>query len=475
MEQRELSEGYDLAAGSTLRGQLVQKWKPLLEGLDMKKQQRVCENLAILFENESKHLQSLEEQTRAINVGPFTKFIFPILRRVFPNLIAQDIVSVQPMTAPIGLVFYYDMKYGTSKGRVTAGDTFVKDFNQNYSSEFIDGELIGTGNAALTAFNGTLSFTPIRTTAGPVSGAVLTVKAGSITGVADAAGVITGTGIAAASSVNYSTGAITVNFTVAPAALVQVLVEYEYNSEFNSNVPQGNIDISSVTITAVTRKLKALWSSEAADDLRSQHGLQAEAELVAGIAQELALEIDREILTDIKNNATATPAAFDRQVPAGITEHDHIRSLLTKISDVSNNIHKRSVRAPANWIVTSVEISSLIEQLQTHGDYRPNVFLGDEPGLPMPMGNFGIFKMGTLLNRWAVYRDPFYDSDEMLIGLKGQSFLDAGYVWAPYIPLQVTPTFLDPNDQAFKKGMRTRYGKQMLRPEFYGKLTVSNL
>ena len=133
--------------------------------------------------------------------------------------------------------------------------------------------------------------------------------------------------------------------------------------------------------------------------------------------------------------------------------------------------------------VLTDQITALRSQLTTHGDFRPLYVSGAESpygpaDMPRPLnqhGQFGIYKVGTLMNKWIVYEDPFFARDQMLIGLKGSSFLDAGYVWAPYIPLQVTPTFLDPNDFSFRKGMRTRYAKKLLRAEFYGQMKVTNL
>jgi hypothetical protein len=197
----------------------------------------------------------------------------------------------------------------------------------------------------------------------------------------------------------------------------------------------------------------------------------------------MALEIDREIIMELFQNSTTTTSTFDRAVPAGISEVDHLRAIITQIATVSNLIHRRTLRAPANFIVTSPEISALLAQLTTHGDFRPLwISGGDSPygpvDMPRPLtqhGQYGIYKVGTLMNKWVVYEDPFFARDQMLIGLKGSSFLDAGYVWAPYIPLQVTPTFLDPSDFSFRKGMRTRYAKKLLRPEYYGQLRVLNL
>jgi hypothetical protein len=238
-----------------------------------------------------------------------------------------------------------------------------------------------------------------------------------------------------------------------------------------------------MAVEAVPRRLKALWSSEAAEDLRAFHGLDAETELVANIAQEIALEIDREIIQTLFANSTGTTGAFDRTPPAGVSEIDHLRSIVTVIATVANLIHKKTLRAPANFIVTSPEVSALIAQLTTHGDFRPIWVTGVESpygpaDAPRPMtqhGQFGIYKAGTLMNKWTVYEDPFFTRDMMLVGLKGSSFLDAGFVFAPYIPLQVTPTFLDPNDFSFRKGLRTRYAAKMTRPEYYGQVRVIHL
>jgi hypothetical protein len=157
--------------------------------------------------------------------------------------------------------------------------------------------------------------------------------------------------------------------------------------------------------------------------------------------------------------------------------------MITVISTVSNQIHTKTLRAPANWIVTSPAVSALISQLTTHADFRPLwVSDGASPygpaDMPRPLtqyGQFGIYKTGTLMNKWMVYEDPYFTNNLMLVGLKGASFLDAGYVWAPYIPLQVTATFLDPSDFSLRKGLRTRYAKSVLRSEFYGQIRFLNL
>lgn len=487
-------EGRRTIADQSYVGALIRKWGDFLEGLpDMTEQDRyILGCTAMLMENESIWLQGLTEETRTVNVGSFTKFIFPVLRRVFPNLIANEIVSVQPMTAPIGAVFFLDYVYGSTKGATTAGNVFPRDFDRDYSGEFVNGEPLAAGDGTNfggvgAALGATLAWTPVRPldTSRGFSVVIRDIDATGATvqeATFDAAG--TGvTGDATAGTLNHANGSITgFLFTAAPASGNQIKAYYYYDGELNTKVPEIRLDVKKAPVEAIPRRLKALWSSEAAEDLRAFHGLDAETEIVSIIAQEIALEIDREIINDLFLSSTGTTGAFNRIPPAGISEIDHLRALITQISTVSNLIHKKTLRAPANWIVTSPEISALLTQLTTHGDYKP-IWSGDmNPGSPIdPMrprtqhGQFSIYKTGTLMNKWMVYEDPFFPRDKMMIGLKGGSFLESGFVWAPYVPLQVTPTFLDPSDFSFRKGLRTRYAKKLLRPDFYGQLTVQNL
>lgn len=499
MEARNmLAESRQSIADKGYVRQLINKWGEFLEGIpDRTEQQRytlgVC---ALLMENEAQHLLGLNEDTRTVNVGSFTKFIFPILRRVFPNLIANEIVSVQPMTAPVGAVFFLDYVYGTTKGSTQAGNVFPRDFDRNYSSEYISGEVLITGDGTNFGGGGTkvsasLSFNPVRpldSTKGfslviqeeDSSGNVVQKATDNGTG----AFTFSPTGGSVDGKVNYSNGAVhDFRFQNIPASGNQIKAYYYYDGELNAKIPQIQLDVKKAPVEAVARRLKALWSAEAAEDLRAFHGLDAETEMVSAVAQDIALEIDREIIQDLFAASTSTTATFDRIPAAGVPEIDHLRSIMTQIATVSNLIHKKTLRAPANFIVTSPEISALLAQLTTHGDYRPlwNSGSGDAyspADMPRPMtqhGQFGIYKTGTLMNKWMVYEDPFFTRDQMLIGLKGGSFLDAGYVWAPYVPLQVTPTFLDPSDFSFRKGLRTRYAKKLLRPEYYGQIRVTNL
>ena len=493
-EARNMTEAAGTIEDKSLVGALVRKWQPMLEGIQHRSTQDkyTLGVTAMLMENQAQYLKSLNEETKSQNVGSFQKFIFPVLRRVFPNLIANEIVSVQPMTAPVGAVFFLDYIYGTNKGGTQSGNVFPRDFDKDYSSEYINGEIVATGDAAKysgagVALGVTLGFSPVRPLDASRGFSVKLIEYNKTTGAVvqtltdNGTGSFTGNGVG---TINYSNGAISaVKFTNPPAAGNPVKALYFFDGEFSGKIPQIQLDVKKAPVEATPRRLKALWSSEAAEDLRAFHGIDAETEMVSAVAQEIALEIDREIIQNLFAASTGTAGTFDRIPPAGIAELDHLRSMMTTISTVSNQIHRKTLRSPANFIVTSPEVSALFAQFTTHGDFRAiNSSSMESPYGPMdapkPLtqhGQYGVYKVGTLMNKWTVYEDPFFSRDQMLIGLKGSSYLDAGYVWAPYVPLQITPTFLDPNDMSFRKGLRTRYASKLLRPEYYGQVRVTNL
>jgi len=478
--------------------QLAQKWAPLLRGINDPVKRGIT---AILIENQVAHLRGLQEaDTKTAQIAYFTKWIFPVLRKVFPNLIANEIVSVQPMTAPVGAVFHFKYIYGTSKGKTTAGDEMIANFDRYYSSEYVDGEHIATGDGAAYGGAGAalavgLTWKPVRPLDTTMGGnwKVSITDEDPTTGVAAQTAVDDGsggfTGDASAGAINYTSGAITAfKFTAAPANLNLIKAYYRYDSEFNDQIPEVYLELAMETVKAESRKLKIRWSPEVSDDLRAMQGMDAESELITGISQEATLELDREILMDLLALATLTTDAWDRSVPAGSSELDHIRTLITIISKVANQIHKKTLRAPGNFIVTSPEIASLFALLSGHGDYRPTFSSGnaEDPMAPTDYvvrpssygpvtSNFGVTRIGTLLNRWAVYQDPYFPTNKILVGLRGRSFMDSGYVWAPYVPLEMTQTFLHPDDQGYRKGLRTRYATKALRAEYYGTITVSNL
>ena len=500
MQLRQLTlneSGQPQAQNADLTHRVAEKWAPFLEGMENRTRQgRYNRNtLATIFENTAQQLNKLRlyEATTTGNVAYYAKFIFPALRWAFPSLIANDIVSVQPMNSAQGTIFYLDFVYSNSKGQVTSGEIFPRDFDKWYSSEYVEGEVIGQGDG--TNFGGggaalsvTLAWTPVHRPSTERGTFVIlreisaadgsTVQEGKIS--ADGATV---TGDLASATLNFANGAITnMKFTTIPVNGNLIRSYYYYDGELNSQMPQIQLDVKKALITAFTRRLKTVYSSEAAMDLREEHGIDAETELIAAAAQELTLEIDREIINDLFLASNGTQGVFSRTAPSGIDELNHLRGLLTVMSTVSNEIHRKTLRAPANWAVVSTAISALLEQFTTHGDFKP-IFSGDMSPVspidePRPLtrhGQFGVYKLGTLLNKWVIYVDPYFQSDFILMGLKGSTYLDSGYAWCPYLPLQITQPFLDPSDLSFRSAMFTRYAKKLLRPEFFAQVRVLNL
>lgn len=430
------------------------------------------------------------ESTQTSAIDAYAQTIFPILMRVFPNLIAHELVSVQPMSGPIGAVFHFEYKHGTSKGSTEQGENLVESFNEHYSSEYVDGEYLATGDGTNfggggSDLNSSLSFNPVYPNDTQVADPDLKVRIveedsnGNVQqeAIDDGEGNFTFDPSGGQGSIDYATGSISsFKFADVPADGNVINAYYYYDMEGNQQVPQITLDIAMEEIRAKSRKLNVTWSAESADDLRHLHGVEGESQLLGGVSNEIGLEIDREILSDLQD-ASQTSATWDRTGKApGLAEMDYLKTLLTTLSSVSSSIHNKTKRAPANWIVTSPQVASIFAQFQSHGDFIPSAPTVERPS---SYGNvtsdFGIFEYGTLMNRWSVYQDPYMDSNKILMGLKGRSYLDAGYAYCPFVPLQFTPTFLDPTDHNFKKGLRTRYAKRTLRGEFFGDVTVQNL
>lgn len=479
-------------------GFLSQKWESVLAGL--KCPQHMKQSCAMVLENQLTHMKrvgrrGLSEDVTTNNVGSYTKYIFPILRKLFPNLIAHNLVTVQPLSAPIGAVFFWDYKYGTTKGSVTAGQS-APGTSPYYSSEYIDGQNLGLGDGAKWGGGGAaagwqLSFYPVRPLNTTYGYSCIIQEQVVATGVVVQTVTDNGsggfTGDIASGAINYATGAVTnFKFTNAVGNGNVVKAYYRYNMELNSNIPQYNFDITMEAVKAEPHKIRFTWSPESVEDLASFHGEMGESQLVAGAAQQMLYEMDRDVVEDLKSfSATGSTATFDMSLPVGVVNTlDALRRIFYPLNDVSAAIHRKTLRAPANWIVTSPQVSSLLENFATNGDYRgiftqnadPQGALDYQQVAPSFGGltsNMGVTKVGVLKNRWAVYQDPGFTYNHIMMGLKGDSYLDAGYAWCPYVSMEMTQTFEDPADFSMKKGIRSRYAKKRLRSDWYGLVTIS--
>jgi hypothetical protein len=250
------------------------------------------------------------------------------------------------------------------------------------------------------------------------------------------------------------------------------------------SIAEIDIKVDSVAVTAQTKKLKAKWSPELGQDLNAYHNLDAEVELTGILSEQIALEIDRELLGELVDGATAgtrywsrAPGLFVDASGAELgarsaapdftgTVSEWYETLIETINDVSAQIHRKTLRGGANFVVCSPEVANILEF--TSG-FRASVTADQD------RGTIGAVKAGSLSKKFDVYVDPYFLRNVVLVGRKGSSFLESGYVYAPYVPLQVTPTIFGTEDFVPRKGVMTRYAKKMVRPDMYGLVVVRGL
>ena len=268
-------------------------------------------------------------------------------------------------------------------------------------------------------------------------------------------------------------------------ALGSVVGTSLWGLEGSEEIPEIDIKVDSVAVTAMTKKLKAKWTPELGQDLNAYHNLDAEVELTSILSEQIALEIDREILADLVNGATASTMYWSRSpglflnrttgVEIGAasaapdftgTVSEWYETLIETINDVSAQIHRKTLRGGANFVVCGPEVANILEF--TAG-FRASVTADDESG------SIGAVKVGSLSKKFDVIVDPYFLRNVLLVGRRGSSFLESGYVYAPYVPLQTTPTIFGPEDFVPRKGVMTRYAKKMVRPDLYGIVIVSGL
>ena len=574
---------------------LLSKWEKtgLLEGLD---NDRSRSSMARLLENQAKELLREGSTMAAGDIEGFAAVAFPIVRRVFAGLIANDLVSVQPMSLPSGLIFFLDFTFsgdlggteGASSGRfgnladksiygtdrvaaqITGGVNLVSSSGADLSGpRTVSARGYAYGSPTGSASTGTgAAVTKIK---GGASGAnrdfsisgdtvasdsnkklieydpdllalsgsgtdyqvlvVDCVKATYDTAQADfdnlAAFTVSASAISAAVDVGgfeqvrrltrvvdateSATGNEAVRYvfvrvsasaqvTTMAAALVaeipivddfiaggpvgSVLADATWGLENNADIPEIDIKVDSIAVTAQTKKLKAKWTPELGQDLNAYHNLDAEVELTSILSEQIALEIDREILADLVNGATAATRYWSRapglfvdangaEVGASTkapdftgTVSEWYETLIETINDVSAAIHRKTLRGGANFIVCGPEVANILEF--TAG-FRASVTHDDETG------SVGAVNVGSLSKKFDVIVDPYFLRNVILVGRRGSSFLESGYVYAPYVPLQTTPTIFGPEDFVPRKGVMTRYAKKMVRPDMYGLVVVRGL
>jgi len=587
---------------------LLSKWEKtgLLEGLNSDRQKG---SMARLLENQAKELLRESSSMSAGDVEGFAAVAFPIVRRVFAGLIANDLVSVQPMSLPSGLIFFLDFVFspdaaGATEAGVGQAGRLGNTRNKSiYGGDKVGSELTGgldllgartqdlagprtagargyayaaaTGSTTSldgvfkTAFSLTSSMTEAQkklilydpdilakiTSGGTTATHAVAVFAVSASGfsqldrenlaaitcsnpntafsaslqstvpqlirrltrldpdAADTASnaqiLMTYVGLTGSSTdeVRCSSGNAT---GLAGAAAEEIAIDDAITCQYPQRdniaqsdtlgavvggspwalegeeaIPEIDIKVDSIAVTALTKKLKAKWTPELGQDLNAYHNLDAEVELTSILSEQIALEIDREIIADLINGATAgtyywsrSPGMFlNRTTGAEVgassaapdftgTVSEWYETLVETINDVSAQIHRKTLRGGANFIVVGPEVANILEF--TAG-YRASVTADDETG------SVGAVKVGSLSKKFDVIVDPYFLRNVVLVGRRGSSFLESGYVYAPYVPLQTTPTIFGPEDFVPRKGVMTRYAKKMVRPDMYGVVVVRGI
>ena len=526
---------------------LVDKWEPtgLLDDIEDSTKKT---GMAVLLENQATQLIKEASQTgTGGSKEEWSGVALPLVRRIFGELAAQEFVSVQPMNLPSGLIFFLDFKYGSANqaNHVQNSDIFGNtsasgdpagglygagksgySINDKVTAIQLSGSAVASGVFSLEHPTWKeLEFEPDLSAslhAGNLS--KLTVDSAAFTR-ADVEGVkafqVTAsfidaifpqyTTVASNGDVSFivqhgeahtaDDNIAMVNTTATASVLYHQQPTAAQRGDFEQSsftspgpssnddlqIPEVDIQLRSEAIVAKTRKLKAVWTPELAQDLNAYHSVDAEAELTAMLSEYIAMEIDLEILDMLKLNADAKTAYWSAKVgfeydgsgtgaPAwteisgasnAYTKSSWYQTLGIKIQSVSNAIHQKTLRGGANFVVVSPETATILESVS---GYVANT--GDASAKQYAMG---VEAVGSINNRYTVYKNPYMTANDILVGFRGSNFLETGAVYAPYVPMIMTPLVYDPQNFTPRKGVMTRYAKKMVRSEFYGKVIVADI
>ena len=518
--------------------QVVNKWAKtgLLDNI---KNEYEKNSIAVLLENQAKQL--IDESNRtgtAAGSEEWAGVALPLVRRIFSEIAAKDFVSVQPMNLPSGLVFYLDFKYGTSQpgftansGKDSQADSVfgvtgkdAKDADPSgglygagrFGYSINEASIVSTKAAALSStqfVTGSVSHsTPSlfqhdtefqnAFSASLVAGNIMTITVQSASFSDPDLEAVRAFKVSGSTVLGYfpqytttANNGSSITFVVsASAAPATVGIAYEKQptatsrGDFedqgsNLDIPEINLELRSESIVAKTRKLKAVWTPEFAQDLNAYHSIDAEAELTSMLSEYISQEIDLEILDMLIKNAQSTERwsarigrtydsatgtfsdyATNQAAASAFNQQTWFQTLGTKIQKLSNTIHQKTLRGGANFLVCSPQVATILESMPGYAV--------DGEGMKFAMG---VQKVGQLNGRITVYKNPYMLENQILVGFRGTQFLETGAVYAPYIPLVMTPLVYDPTNFTPRKGVMTRYAKKIVRPEFYGLIQIDSL
>lgn len=447
---------------------ILQKWgsqiNAINEAFDGSLEYSKKINTAILLESTSNHLDRINamsgfnpmnEATQPSDVGYFKKYAINLLAAAIPNLIAPDIVSMQPMLSRVGEMRYLKVLYGSNKGNVRNGDTMFSMFNggngvTSYSSDEIDAEYV-TANG--TKIEGTLAWLPVLPND-------VRLVVGNDNYVDDGAGhIINEATKAQVGTIDYNSGKYDVTLLSAPDSSADIYFNYRYNNmDVPVQAPEVNLKIEVAPIIAKSRKLKTLYSFDSAFDMTRDYGMEINNELIAYTAAQIKHEIDGEIMGDLLRIASAAQVTWDATPRQAISLRDHNESFYNKIVEAGNNIFEATKLANGTFLIVGMEASNVVETLPR---FRPS-------GVVKPVGPHLVGYLGTM----PVYKNPFYPADTFLVGWKGSGLFDAGYLYCPYMPVMTTQLIMDANFEG-QRGFATSYGKKPVNSKMYCKGTIT--
>jgi hypothetical protein len=497
------------------------KWEKsgLLEGLKGAEKQ----GMAVMLENQATQILSENSATNTAGSSgeQWAGVALPLVRKVMGSIASKNFVSVQPMNLPSGLVFYMDFKYGTTTNGKTSGQSIYGGagstafggfantstgglygagaFNYSSNDQFVSINSVSSASVAFSDVNYNADFA----LTGSLSKFVIpAVSASGLDTLAVRAFIPSGSGydfsakvlpeftkydgtnltfIVSASYVSTLGIATGLYYTKQPTDTARGDFE-DRDGSTDLAIPQIDLELKSQTIVAKTRKLKAVWSPELAQDLNAYHSVDAEAELTAMLSDYISTEIDLEILDmliaaapsttteywsakvgSVWNGATFAASSFTGTAWTNMT---WFQTLGQKMQKVSNKIHQLTMRGGANFAVCSPTVATVLETIPG--------FLASTDGDKMEFAG-GVTKIGSFQNRYTIYKNPYMTENVVLLGFRGSNFLETGAVYAPYIPLIMTPLVYDPTNFTPRRGVMTRYAKKIVRPEFFGKIYVGDL
>lgn len=436
--------------------------------------------LAHCLENTSSRIKAMEA-TNPAQIGQYKRYALDILTASVPNLIAFDVVAVQPMDNRVGMINYLNYKYQSNKGETKAGTTFLNSLNGSfsdtyYTSAFVNREEVGTGDGSNKVFN--LSWTPVdiskdeqgnyKAVVVDEDGTAYTIKANGLT-------------------------ATSVEVTTAPTSGKKVYVSYYFlNEDVRSNgfdtfgtagetasgtegdgavggagftnVPEIGLEMQSLPIIAVARTLRAYWAFDASYELQKEYGQNIEELLATQASGEMAYEIDNEITFDLLKSAVGNtnPLLYTRTwskaQPVGVSLADHYDGFIEKINDGSNAVAGATRKVSANFMICGLGVKTVLESMR---NFKPSGNVAN--------GSYYCGMIGNI----KVYVNPAFPQDKYVMGYKGSTMFDAGYFYCPYMPITATDLIMDADFRG-QRAWATMYGKKMVNPDLYvaGQITA---